>query len=98
MKAQSLGKHKLSASDTPKSTKSKQRKLSAAEQAEVAWVRPNDPNLKFDFIPADKEEEEEEEKADSDEIEMIGCSHLYDPFFTSGLDDCSLASDLSQIE
>uniref|UniRef100_A0A1J3JSA8 DNA helicase n=1 Tax=Noccaea caerulescens TaxID=107243 RepID=A0A1J3JSA8_NOCCA len=99
LKAQSLGKHKLSASDTPKSTKSKQRKLSAAEQAEVAWVRPNDPNLKFDFIPADKEEEEEEEeKADSDEIEMIGCSHLYDPFFTSGLDDCSLASDLSQIE
>lgn len=97
MKAQSLGKHKLSASDTPKSTKSKQRKLSAAEQSEVKWVRPNDPNLKFAFTPADKEEDEEE-KADSDEIEMIGCSHWYDPFFTSGLNDCSLASDLSEIE
>ncbi|KAL1204817.1 Protein PHOTOPERIOD-INDEPENDENT EARLY FLOWERING 1 [Cardamine amara subsp. amara] len=97
MKAQSQGKHKLSALDTPKSTKSKQRKLSAEQQSEVGWVRPNDPNLKFEFTPADKEEEEE--NAVSEEIEMIGCSHWYDPAFTSGLDDyCSLASELSEIE
>ncbi|KAG7581718.1 Myb-like domain [Arabidopsis suecica] len=100
-KTQSLGKHKLSASDSAsaKSTKSKHRKL-LAEQLEVAWVRPNDPNLKFDFTPADREDEEheEEEKAVSEEIEMISCSQWYDPFFTSGLDDCSLASDISEIE
>ncbi|XP_024015773.1 protein PHOTOPERIOD-INDEPENDENT EARLY FLOWERING 1 isoform X2 [Eutrema salsugineum] len=97
MKVQSLGKHKLSASDTPKSTKSKQRKLSAAEQFEVAWVRPNDPNLKFDFTPADREEEEED-KVVAEEIEMIGCSHWYDPSLTLGLDDCPLASEFSEIE
>ncbi|ANM64835.1 SNF2 domain-containing protein / helicase domain-containing protein [Arabidopsis thaliana] len=99
-KAQSLGKHKLSASDSAKSTKSKHRKL-LAEQLEGAWVRPNDPNLKFDFTPGDREEEEEQEvdeKANSAEIEMISCSQWYDPFFTSGLDDCSLASDISEIE
>ncbi|CAL9220576.1 unnamed protein product [Arabidopsis halleri] len=100
-KTQSLGKHKLSGSDSAKSTKSKHRKL-LAEQLEVAWVRPNDPNLKFDFTPADREDEDEEqeveEKAVSEEIEMISCSQWYDPFFTSGLDDCSLASDISEIE
>ncbi|KAG5398759.1 hypothetical protein IGI04_020573 [Brassica rapa subsp. trilocularis] len=97
VKAPSLGKHKLSASDTPKSSKSKQRKLSAAEQSEVAWVRRNDPNLKFDFTPADREEVEEEKEV-SEEIEMIGCPHWYDPLLTSGLDDCSLASEPSGIE
>lgn len=66
----------------------------------MAWVRPNDPNLKFDFTPADREDEEQEveENAVSEEIEMISCSQWYDPFFTSGLDDCSLASDISEIE
>ncbi|XP_010487008.1 PREDICTED: protein PHOTOPERIOD-INDEPENDENT EARLY FLOWERING 1 isoform X3 [Camelina sativa] len=96
-KAQSLGKHKLSVADSAKSSKSKQRKL-LAEQTEVAWVRPNDPNLKFDFTPADREDEEVEEKAVLEEIEMISCSQWYDPFFTSGLDDCSLASEISEIE
>ncbi|XP_019092213.1 PREDICTED: protein PHOTOPERIOD-INDEPENDENT EARLY FLOWERING 1-like [Camelina sativa] len=97
-KAQSLGKHKLSVADSAKSSKSKQRKL-LAEQTEVAWVRPNDPNLKFDFTPADREDEEVEEKAVlEEEIEMISCSQWYDPFFTSGLDDCSLASEISEIE
>lgn len=63
----------------------------------MEWVRPNDPNLKFDFTPADREEGEEE-KVVSEEIEMISCSHWYDPFLTLGLDDCSLASELSEIE
>ncbi|CAH8359897.1 unnamed protein product [Eruca vesicaria subsp. sativa] len=98
VKAPSLGKHKLSASDTPKSSKSKQRKLSAAEQSEVTWIRRNDPNLKFDFTPADREEDEEEKEL-SEEVEMIGCSHWYDPLLTSGLDDyCSLESEPSGIE
>ncbi|CAN8259575.1 unnamed protein product [Cochlearia groenlandica] len=100
MKPQSIGKQKLTTSDTSKSTKSKQRKLSAAaaaaEQSEIAWVRPNDPNLKFDFTPADREEEEE--KAVAEEIEMVGCSHWYDPYVTSGLDDCALAYELLEIE
>lgn len=62
----------------------------------MTWVRPNDPNLKFEITPADREEEEEE-KLVAEEIEIIGCSHWYDPFLTSGLDD-SLASELSDIE
>ncbi|XP_023642512.1 protein PHOTOPERIOD-INDEPENDENT EARLY FLOWERING 1 isoform X2 [Capsella rubella] len=98
-KAQSLGKHKPSVADSAKSSKSKQRKL-LAEQTEVAWVRPDDPNLKFDFTPGDREDEEVEveEKAVLEEIEMISCSQWYDPSFTAGLDDCSLASEISEIE
>lgn len=63
----------------------------------MTWVRPNDPNLKFEITPAGREEEEEE-KLVAEEIEIIGCSHWYDPFLTSGLDDSSLASELSDIE
>lgn len=63
----------------------------------MTWVRPNDPNLKFEITPAGREEEEEE-KLVAEEIEIIGCSYWYDPFSTSGLDDSSLASELSDIE
>lgn len=93
-----LTHYKLTVWDTTKSTKRKQQKHSASEQSEMTWVRPNDRNLKFKTTPADRREEEEEEKLVAEEIEIIGCSYWYDPFSTSGLDDSSLASELSDIE
>ncbi|XP_010557228.1 PREDICTED: protein PHOTOPERIOD-INDEPENDENT EARLY FLOWERING 1 isoform X2 [Tarenaya hassleriana] len=65
-KAQSLGKHKLGASDSVKSSKGKVRKLSAENSETNPFQEPrrpskpsqltNDPSLKFDFTPVATEE------------------------------------------
>ncbi|XVF41426.1 hypothetical protein PTKIN_Ptkin01aG0279200 [Pterospermum kingtungense] len=116
-KLQSLGKHKLSVSDTMR-PKSKLKKAPTehgdvnlfAEQIfqPVATIAPNDPNLRCDLTSVtnddswadgvDSEFSSSMDKALSPELEGFDVvPHNYTPSFTSGLDDCSVLPDYTDI-
>ena len=117
-KLQSLGKHKLSISDTSR-PKSKLKKVPSehgninnlfAEQVfqPVATIAPNDPNLRCDLTlvtndsswtdGADSDFSSSMDKALSLELEGFDVvPHNYIPGLISGLADCSMLPDYTDI-
>ncbi|KAB5574368.1 hypothetical protein DKX38_001562 [Salix brachista] len=107
-KTQSLGKHKLSVSESTKPPRSKTRKTSMepSGHAELSMqpqsaLSVRDPSLRFDLPPAVIQDDEDEYSMPWLEKELsaeMGISpHNYVPDLISGLDDYSLLPEYTDI-